>query len=163
MDHETMNHPHRRSPALRHATRLVSYLAGAALLAAIVLPAIARADDQDTIDYRQHIMQTMGEQMVLINQIVQKKAPTDNLATFTQILAMTAATAKSAFTPNVAGGDSKPGIWTNWADFSKQLDELVASTGDLANAAKAGDIAAAAPKVAALGCMSCHDIYMQKR
>lgn len=155
-------HPH--NLASRHASRLVSCLAGAALLAAItLLPAIARADDQDTVDYRQHIMNTMGDQMLLINQIVQKKAPPDDLATFTQILAVTAATAKSAFTPNVAGGDSKPNVWTNWADFSKQLDELVASTADLAKAAKTGDITAVAPKVAALGCMSCHDIYMQKK
>jgi cytochrome c556 len=133
------------------------------LTAIIILPVTARADDQDTIDYRQHVMKTMGEQMLLIDQIVQKKAPPDSLATFTQILAMTAATAKSAFTPNVAGGDSKPNVWTNWADFSKQLDELVASTGDLAKAANAGDVAAAAPKVAALGCMSCHAVYMQKK
>jgi cytochrome c556 len=138
-------------------------VAAAALLAAIVLPAIARADDQDSIDYRQHVMNTMGDQMVLINQILQKKAPADDLATFAQILAETAATAKSAFMPNVAGGQSKPNVWTNWADFSKQLDALVASTTDLANAAKSGGATAAAPKVAALGCMSCHNTYMQKQ
>ena len=158
-----LNHPNRHSPASGHVTRLVSYVAGAALLAAIVLPTTVRADDQDTIDYRQHIMKTMGEQLTLINQIVQQKAPPDDLATFTQILALSAATAKSAFTPNVAGGDSKPSVWANWADFSKRLDEVVLSTADLAKAAKTGGVTAATPKVAALGCMSCHDTYMQKK
>ena len=146
----------------RYAARLVSYLAGAALLAATILPMTARADDQDTIDYREHIMKTMGAEMVLINQIVQKKAPADGLATFTQGLAMTAATAKSAFATKMAGGEAKPDVWTHWADFSKRLDALAAATEDLANSSKGGDITAAASKVATLGCKGCHDVYRQK-
>ncbi len=148
--------------AIRHVTRWLSYLAGAALLAAVILPVTARADDQDVIDYRQHIMNTMGDQMVLINQILQKQASADNLATYAQILAISAGTAESAFKPNVAGGKSKPNVWTNWTDFSKQLDQLVAGAADLQKAAAAGDTAAVASKVAALNCMSCHNTYMQK-
>src|SRR6185312_1681757 len=127
----------RCSAAGGRAPRRLMLLAAMLSLAPIVAPRAARADDQDTIDYRQHVMNTMGEQMVLINQIIQMKAPADNLATFAQILAMTATTAQSAFTPNVAGGDSKPSVWTSWPDFSKRLDELVASTADLAKAAQA--------------------------
>ncbi|MGH8142067.1 MAG: c-type cytochrome [Steroidobacteraceae bacterium] len=158
-----LNRPHTHGRASRRATRFILCLAGAVLLAAIILPTIARADDQDTIDYRQHIMKTMGQQMILINQIIQRKAPADDLATFTQILALNATTAKSAFMPDVAGGRAKPDVWKNWADFSKRLDELVASTSDLAKAAKAGGVTAAAPKVLALGCMGCHDMYRQKQ
>jgi cytochrome c556 len=149
--------------AFRHAPRWTGLLAVAAMLATIVVPAVAHADDQDAIDYRQHVMNTMGDQMVLINQILQKQAPADNLATFAQILAMTAVTAQGAFKPNVAGGDSKPAVWASWPDFSKRLDALVASTADLAKAAPAGDSAAVASKVAALGCMGCHAVYMQKK
>lgn len=149
-------------PLARLARRLVPYL-GAALLAAIILaPTIARADDQDVIDYRQHIMKTMGDQMTLINLVIQKKASPEDLATFAQILATTATTAKSAFMPNVAGGKSKPNVWTNWNDFSKQLDQLVASTADLAAAAKSGGLTAVTSKAATLNCMSCHNTYMQK-
>ncbi len=149
--------------AFRPAKRLLPSLVGAAALLAItLLPAIARADDQDVIDYRQHIMKTMGAQMTLISQILQKKAPPEDLATFTQILAISATTARGAFMPNVAGGKSKPDVWTNWADFSRRLDALVAGTDDLAKAAKSGDVTATASKVAALGCMGCHDVYMQK-
>jgi cytochrome c556 len=149
--------------ASRRATRWLVCLAAAAAVATTLASGIARADDQDVIDYRQHVMNTLGEQMVLINQILQKQAPADNLATFAQILAMTAATAQSAFMPNVAGGDSKPAVWTSWADFSKRLDALVAGSADLAKAAQGGDTAAVAAKVSALGCMSCHDVYMQKK
>lgn len=156
-----LNPPH--GIASRHAFRWTVVVAAAAMLATIIVPAIAQADDQDTIDYRQHVMNTMGDQLVLINQIVQKKAPADNLADFAQILAMTAATAQSAFKPNVAGGDSKPAVWTSWPDFSKRLDALVASTADLAKAAKAADTAALASKVAALDCAGCHQVYMQKK
>lgn len=133
------------------------------VLALNLLPAIARADDQDVIDYRQHVMNTLEDQMVLINQIVHKQAPADNLATFAQILAMTAATAESAFKPNVAGGDSKPAVWSSWPDFSKQLAALVASTADLATTAKSGDVSAVAAKIPALDCMGCHNTYMQKK
>lgn len=149
--------------ACARAPRWTVLLAAMPLLAAIIAPAMARADDQDSIDYRQHVMNTMGEQMVLINQIIQMKAPADNLATFAQILALSATTAQSAFKPNVAGGDAKPSVWTSWPDFSKRLDALVASTADLAKAAQAGNTPALASKVAALGCQSCHDVYEQKK
>ena len=145
------------------ATRFTACLAATAVLGLNLLPAIARADDQDVIDYRQHVMNTLGEQLLLINQIVHKQAPADNLAAFGQILAMTAATAESTFKPNVAGGDSKPTVWTNWPDFSKQLAALVASTADVATAAKSGDVNAVAAKVAALNCTGCHNTYLQKK
>jgi len=163
-DSSTLNPPH--GVASRRASRWMALVAAAAFVATIVAPAIARADDQDVIDYRQHVMNTMGDQLLLINQIVQKQAPAEeasDLATFAQILALSATTAQSAFKPNVAGGDSKPSVWTSWPDFSKRLDALVASTADLVKAAKSGDTSAVASKVAALDCMGCHQVYMQKK
>jgi cytochrome c556 len=161
--HVSLALKHPQGLVSRFAGRLLPLVACAALLCAItLLPAIARADDQDAIDYRQHVMKTLGDQMTLINQILQKKADPGDLGTFTQILAIAATTARGAFMPNVAGGRSKPNVWSNWTDFSKQLDALVTSTDDLAKAARAGGVTAAASKVAALNCMSCHNTYMQK-
>jgi cytochrome c556 len=95
-----------------------------------------------------------------ISQIVQQKAPADNIAIHVQVLAVTAATAKKAFEPNVRGGEAKPDIWTHWPDFAKRLDELAAATADLAKIAKVGGAAATAPKMqATLTCKSCHDTY----
>ncbi len=158
-----VSNDHPRGRVARHTTRLASYLAGAALVAAVILPATVRADDQDNIDYREHIMKTMGAELVIIGQIAQKKASPADLATFTQALATTAATAKSAFMPNTVGGEAKPEIWTNWADFSKRLDALAAATEDLANSSKGGDPTAAASKMATLGCKGCHDVYRLKK
>jgi len=119
-----------------------------------------RADDQDVIDYRQHIMKTMGEQMGAISMILQNKAPPDNFAVHMKILALAASQAKSAFQPKVPGGDAKPGVWTDWPDFSKRLDELVSATTDLATAAQHESVSQVGAKMqSALKCKGCHDTY----
>jgi cytochrome c556 len=135
---------------------LTGVLFGALLMAATV----GRADDQDTVDYRKHIMKTMGEQVASIKMILQQKAPPDNFAVHVKILAVAASTAKKAFEPKVPGGDAKPEVWGNWPDFSKRLDALVAATADLAKTAQDGGVAAARPRVeGTLTCKDCHDTY----
>ncbi len=119
-----------------------------------------RADDQDVIDYRTHVMKTMGEQMGAVGMILEKKIPPDNLAAHLKVLAVTATQAKKAFEPKVPGGNSKPEVWSDWADFSKRLDELVSGTADLAKIGQSGDVAAVSGKLrSALNCKSCHDTY----
>jgi cytochrome c556 len=124
----------------------------------------ARADDEDVIDYREHIMKTMDEQAAAIGQIMQQKAPAENLAIHIQILASAAATAKKAFEPKVPGGQAKPDIWVNWPDFAKRLDELKAATAELATSAKDHGLSVTASKIqAALSCKSCHDTYRTEK
>ena len=131
--------------------------------AAACVATAAHADEQDDIDYRQHIMNTLGEQMAAIQLIVQHKAPADNFATHVQIVAVTAATAKSAFKAEVAGGKAKPDVWANWTDFSKRLDELVASSAALAKSAQQGGVQATAAKLDTLKCKGCHDVYREEK
>src|ERR1700689_5683667 len=85
-------------------TRWGHFVIGCAILVAATGPTLARADDQDVIDYREHIMKTMGEQAAAISQILQQKAPAENFAIHVEILAVTAATAKKAFESKVLGG-----------------------------------------------------------
>jgi cytochrome c556 len=139
--------------------RLSHLLIACTVLITATASSVARADDQDVIDYRQHIMKTMEEQMAAMSQILQQKAPAENFVTHVQILAITAATAKKAFEPKVPGGEANPDVWTQWPDFSKRLDELTAAAADLARIAKTGGMTAAAPKVQTLTCKSCHDTY----
>lgn len=140
-------------------------IAGAALAATLILPVAAFADDQDVIDYRQHAMKTMGEEVGAMAMIAQGKiSSADDFATHAQILAEVAAMAKAAFTQKVAGGQAKPDVWAKWDDFSKRIDALAASTADLAKTAKAGGVAAAAPKMKdALTCKGCHDLYREEK
>jgi cytochrome c556 len=92
--------------------------------------------------------------------MVQQKAPVDDFATHAQALALTAATAKAAFEPEIQGGAAKSEVWSQWADFEKRIDALAAATADLAKTAKTGGAGAAGPKMqSALTCKSCHDTY----
>jgi cytochrome c556 len=136
----------------------VSIFAAALIVVALATPLRVVADDEDTIDYRRHVMASLGEQMDALAMIVQHRAPADNFAVHAQTLAIIAATEKKAFEPKVPGGKSKPEVWSQWADFSKRMDALVASTAELA---KAGGVATAGAKVdAASMCKSCHDTYV---
>jgi cytochrome c556 len=132
---------------------------GAGLIGASML-AYSYTDDEDLIEYRQYIMETLGEQAAIVGMILEGRAPTDDFALHVEVLAITAATAKKAFEPNVAGGNAKPEVWDQWDDFAKRLDTLSAATRELADAAKAGGVEQAGPMVGdALTCKSCHEIY----
>ena len=138
-------------------SRLVTVL----VLGVFTLAALpGRADDQDVIDYRTHVMKTLGEQMDAVGMILENKVPSDNFATHMKVLAVTATQAKKAFEPKVLGGNAKPEVWANWADFSKRLDELVTMTADLAAAAQHQSVATVGGQLkSALKCKSCHETY----
>jgi len=120
----------------------------------------ALADDQDVIDYRKHVMKTIGEQVGAVQLILENRVPADNLAVHLQVIAATAPQAKSAFTAEVAGGRSKPEVWANWDDFSERLDRFVAGARELAQAAQSGDAAAVAARLPkTLDCKGCHEAY----
>lgn len=143
-----------------------SRLAGRlALVVAIgAVAGAARAEDEDVIDYRKHIMSSMGEQAQILGMMLQNKVPADDFATHAQVLAIVASMARKAFEPEVQGGESKAVVWAQWPDFAKRLDELAAATQDLAKTAKEGGIAAAGPKVkSALTCKGCHDTYREPK
>ena len=120
------------------------------------------ADEQDDIDYRQHIMKTMGEQTASMDMILQHKAPSDSFTVHAKILAIAAAMAKKSFDSKADGGNAKPAVWTNGADFGKRMDALAAATDDLAKSAASGGVSAAGAKVPAViaSCNACHEQYL---
>lgn len=132
-----------------------------ALTALTCLIGVAVADDQDTVDYRKHVMKSLGEQLGAIDMIVAKKAPPDAFAVHLKTIAIIASQAKVAFEANVPGGNSKPEVWSHWADFAKRLDAMTAAAAGLAKDADAGQAATVGPKVrTALDCEGCHTAYM---
>jgi cytochrome c556 len=108
-------------------------------------------------------MKSMGEEVAALNQIAAGKASAADVAVHADVLRITAGLAKVAFTEKVPGGQSKPEVWTQWDDFSKRLDEMVAATTDLAKTAKQGGVAAVTPKLNGLSCKGCHDEYMVQK
>jgi cytochrome c556 len=144
---------------MTHPSRAAAGLAWALIL---IMPAIVRADDDDTRDYRSQIMHTMGEQAGALGQILQQKVqvPPENFAVHVKVIAITAATAKKAFEPNVPGGQAKPEVWSDWADFSKKMEEFAKATDTMLKLAKTkGKQAALANVLDALPCKGCHDKY----
>ncbi len=146
-------------------TRFSQFAAGLAFAAAATLPAMAQAaDPTDVIDYRKHIMKTLGEQSASLGMIVQQKAPAENFVLHAQTLALVAGMALKAFEPDVTGGEAKPEVWSKWDDFSKRMNEFAAGTAALAKVAQEGGMAAAQPLMKdALTCKGCHDVFREKK
>jgi cytochrome c556 len=135
-------------------------------LAAIFLPAVVSADDQEVIDYREHIMKTLDEQSAAVGMILSGTIPGDSLAAHLQAIALSAQIALKAFEPKVVGGEARPEVWGNWADFSKRMNEFAKTTLEAAAQAKEkgpDDAALPAKIVDALSCKSCHDDYRKEK
>ena len=90
----------------------------APLLALSLLPVASTADDQDVIDYRRHIMETLKSQTAALGMIMSGAIPDDNAVAHIDNIALTASTALKSFEPKVEGGDAKPEVWSQWDDFS---------------------------------------------
>ena len=134
------------------------------LLALALLPLGSIADDQDVIDYRRHIMETLDAQVSALGMIMSGAIPDDNVVAHIDIIAQTAATALKAFEPKVEGGDSKPEVWSDWADFSAHMNEFAERTAAMAKTAhEKGKDEALLQAVDALSCKQCHDVYRVKR
>ena len=142
-------------------TRLSQFAAALAVATVAALPLAAQASDPtDIIDYRKHVMKSLGEQSASMAMTLQGKAPAENFVLHAETLAIVASTALQAFKEKVEGGGAKPDVWAKWPDFEKKMKEFAANTAELAKLAKEGGAAAAQPKLqAALTCKGCHDSY----
>jgi len=124
----------------------------------------ARADNQDVIDYRQHIMNTLNEQAAALGEILSGAIPDDNVVSHMDALALTAATALKAFVPKVPGGEARPEVWSQWDDFSRRMNDFAQQTASMAKIAHAqGKEAALAKVMDALSCKKCHDSYRREK
>ena len=139
--------------------RLVKLVGGVVLVAALLPNAVA-ADDKEVVEYRQHIMNALNEQAAALGMIMSYAIPDDNAVAHFQAIALTAKTALKAFEPKVQGGEAKPDVWANWADFSKRMNEFAQNSEAVAKLGAAQGTEAAMQRVLdALPCKSCHDIY----
>jgi len=134
-----------------------------AVLAALPLPAMA-FEDKDVIDYRQHIMKSLDEQVAAIGMIVSYQIPEDQMQQHLDQIALMAKISLSSFQAKVPGGESKPEVWSQWTDFSTKMNEFATRTAKLAEDAKTGGVQTVTAQLAdALTCKTCHDIYRSKK
>ena len=146
-------------------TRLVK-LAGALAVAAAmtVLPMTARADDKDTIDYRQNIMKALDAHTAALGMMVSTQIEPSNIQKHVDAIALNAKAALKSFEAKVPGGDTKPEVWDKWDDFSKRMNEFAANADAMAKAAKTGGVPVIMDQmVTALTCKGCHDVYRVKK
>jgi len=135
-----------------------------AAVAGLQFSAGARADNQDVIDYRQYIMNTLNEQAAALGEILSGAIPDDIVVSHIDALALTAATALKAFEPKVPGGEARPEVWSQWDDFSRHMNDFAQQTASMAKIAHTqGKEAALAKVMDALSCKKCHDSYRREK
>jgi cytochrome c556 len=79
-------------------------------------------------------------------------------------LALAASIALKAFEQKVPGGEAKPEVWSNWADFSKRMNEFAQKTAAAAkDAHEHGKGAGLAQVTDALTCKKCHETYRHEK
>jgi cytochrome c556 len=136
----------------------------APLLAMSLLPFASTADDQDVIDYRRHIMDTLQAQVAALGMIMSGAIPDDNAVAHMEIIAQAASTALKSFEPRVEGGDAKAEVWAQWDDFSARMREFAERTAAMATTAREqGKDEALLQAMDALTCKQCHDTYRVKK
>ncbi|MDR6886380.1 MULTISPECIES: c-type cytochrome [Variovorax] len=143
--------------------RLASF-ALAAAFAAISLPATAQfAKPDDAIKYRQSALFVMGQHFGRVGAMANGRVPYDAAvaAANADIVAEMAKLPWAGFGAGTEGGKAKPEVWKEAAKFKEHQDKMIAETGKLAVAAKAGNIDALKAQfgTTAGSCKACHDSF----
>ncbi len=147
------------------------FAAAAALMASVfAAPAMAQsvnATDESTIEYRQNIMKTKGDQAAAIGQVLALMVPADNLISHFETMLQATRQSKLAFAPKVPGGESLPAVWDNWKDFSARLEKTEANLVKAIETARrtgAGPGGLGEDAIEAMtSCKECHDVYRKKK
>ena len=143
--------------------RLASF-ALAAACAAVSLPAAAQfAKPEDAIKYRQSALFVMGQHFSRVGAMANGRIPYDAAAASAnaEIVAEMARLPWAAFGAGTEGGKGKPEVWKEAAKFKEHQDKMVAETGKLVVAAKAGTVEALKAQFGATAssCKACHDSF----
>jgi cytochrome c556 len=149
-----------RPGRLSRLTSAVSVVALASIAFFGTLPTVARAGDLENIAYRQNIMKTIDAQAAAIGQILSGEVPDDQAVAHFESIALAASTALKSFEVKSLGGESKPEVWSNWADYSKRMLDFAQKSAEVVKVGKTqGKEAALAMALDALPCKSCHEKY----
>lgn len=144
--------------------KLIASLSLVAASAVLALPAAAQfAKPEDAVKYRQSALFVMAQHFGRLGAMANGKAPYDAKAA-AENAEIVAEMAKLPWAGFVAGAESpkaKADIWKDAAKFKEHNEKLVAETGKLLTAAKAGNVDAlkTAFGPTAGACKACHDNF----
>ncbi|WP_447779110.1 c-type cytochrome [Variovorax boronicumulans] len=136
----------------------------AAACAAMSLPAAAQfAKSEDAIKYRQSALFVMAQHFGRLGAMANGRVPYDAAAAAAnaEVVADMAKLPWAGFGASTEGGKAKPEVWKEAAKFKDHQDKVIAETGKLVVAAKAGNIDALKAQFGATGasCKACHDSF----
>lgn len=139
-------------------------LALAAACAVMSLPAAAQfAKPEDAIKYRQSALFVMGQHFGRLGAMTNGRVPYDAAAAAAnaEVVADMAKLPWAGFGAGTEGGKAKPEVWKEAAKFKEHQDKVIAETGKLVVAAKAGNIDALKAQFGPTGasCKACHDSF----
>ncbi len=141
-------------------TRFAKLAGSVAIVATMLAPVVASADDKDVIDYRQHLMNTLDHQSGALGMILSGVIPDKHMADHIEIISLVASLSPKAFAPHVEGGQSKPEVWSKAADFDKKMKDFVTGSANVTKIARdQGPTEAVNHILDALPCKGCHDLY----
>ena len=137
------------------------------LVAFASTPALA-ADDEDFIEYRQSVMDSIGDNMEGISDILKNQLPlVPSIEHHANALADASRLIAPAFQQKVVAGatDAKPEIWQQPDKFAEAARLMGTEAEALAAAVKAGKTAELGERVKALGkaCGGCHQNFRKPK
>ena len=144
--------------------KAIAALALAAATLTLSAPASAQfAKAEDAIKYRQSALFVMGQHFGRLGAMANGRVPYDAAvaAANADIVAEMAKLPWAGFGAGTEGGKAKPEVWKEAAKFKEHQDKMIAETGKLAVAAKAGNIDALKAQfgTTAGSCKACHDSF----
>ena len=143
--------------------RIASFALAAACIV-MSLPAAAQfAKSEDAIKYRQSALFVMAQHFGRLGAMANGRVPYDAAAAAAnaEVVADMAKLPWAGFGASTEGGKAKPEVWKEAAKFKDHQDKVIAETGKLVIAAKAGNIDALKAQFGATGasCKACHDSF----
>lgn len=149
---------------MKSVAKMRGSLALITMVAVFALQSEANDDDQDTIDYRQHIMKAMDAQTAALGLILTEMVSDDNFVSHLDVIAINAQMALSNFEKPVEGGEALPKVWEDWDDFATKTNTFSDEITITAQIARENGREAAMGKMmdALSYCKECHDVYREK-
>ncbi len=146
--------------------RLVSFALAAVCCTLSVSAAAQFAKPEDAIKYRQSALFVMGQHFGRLGAMANGRAPYDAAAAAANadVVATMSKLPWAGFGEGTEGGKAKPEIWKEQAQFKENQDKLMAETGKLLVAAKAGNLEALKAQFGptADACKTCHDAFRNR-
>ena len=140
-----------------------------AMLILATPPSIADSNEKFIIQYRQKLMVNIQNNLIAMSSIlkghVQHQDHLPDLTLMMNIMAKQTADAFALDTREFSkSGKSKPAIWKNSDDFSKEVQAFIRETTTLNKLAQSNDLQALKAQLGVVGknCASCHKKFRKK-